>query len=99
MLDRSDFSIPPVETPIWHVPSDQRLLILQEVARDEIDNVHTLMELLEKYPLARQLAVAPSVEEEDVFLLSPRVPEQLEKKRRIMLRELQTPYRLYTRFN
>ena len=99
VLDRSDFSIPPVETPIWHVPSDQRLLILQEVARDEIDNVHTLMELLENYPLARQLAVAPSVEEEDVFLLSPRVPEQLEKKRRVMLRELQTLYRLYTRFN
>ena len=99
VLDRSDFSVPPVETPIWHVPSDQRLLILQEVARDEIDNVHTLMALLEKYPLARQLAVAPSAEEEDVFLLSPRIPEQLEKKRRVMLRELQTLYRLYTRFN
>lgn len=99
VLDRSDFSQPPVETPIWHVPSDQRLLILQEVARDEIDNTHTLSGLLKQYPLARQLAVAPSEEEEDVFLLSPRVPEQLEKKHRVMVRELQTLYRLYTRFN
>ena len=99
VLDRSDFSQPPVETPIWHVPSDQRLLILQEVARDEIDNTHTLMGLLEKYPLDRELAVAPSCAEEDVFLLSPRLLEQLAKKHRVMVRELQTLYRLYTRFN
>ena len=72
---------------------------LVEMRESGFESEEIFQELLEKYPLARQLAVAPSVEEEDVFLLSPRVPEQLEKKRRIMLRELQTLYKLYTRFN
>ena len=96
ILDRTDARHPPVEENIYPMDGDQKLREIQNVTRDEIDNVQELITLLEssKAPLVE---LAPSRAEEDVFLIGPDIVDQLRKKVRIMLRHQLDVYRLYRR--
>ncbi|MBP1658789.1 MAG: hypothetical protein H6Q31_3390, partial [Bacteroidetes bacterium] len=47
ILDRSDYSQPPVEQNIYPMDGDQRLREIQIVTRHDIDNTNELIRLLE----------------------------------------------------
>jgi len=96
ILDRTDFVNPPQEENIYPMDGDQKLREIQNVARDEIDNINELAGLLEKsrVPLL-ELASTPA--EEDIFLLGPDIVRQLRKKVRIMLDHELDVHRLYRR--
>jgi len=69
---------------------------LQNITRDEIDNINTLIGLLgsAKHPLL-QTAATPA--EEDIFLLNPDLIPELRKKVKIMLDHQLDANRLYQR--
>jgi hypothetical protein len=96
ILDRTDYEHPPREENIYPMDGDQKLREIQNVTRDEIDNVNELTGLLEssKVPLVE---LAPSMAEEDIFLIGPNIVEQLRKKVQIMLEHQLDVYRLYKR--
>ena len=96
ILDRTDYEHPPKEENIYPMDGDQKLREIQNVTRDEIDNIRELIGLLKnsKVPL---LELAPSMAEEDIFLIGPNIVEQLEKKVQIMLKHQLDVYRLYRR--
>jgi len=96
ILDRTDYEHPPKEENIYPMDGDQKLREIQNITRDEIDNINELAVLLEtsKVPLVE---VAPSMAEEDIFLIGPNIVEQLRKKVRIMLQHQLDVYRLYKR--
>ena len=96
ILDRTDYEHPPVEENIYPMDGDQLLREIQIVTRAEIDNINELISFLEssKVPL---LKLAPSMEEEDIFLIGPNIVEQLRKKIAIMLRHQLDVNRLYRR--
>jgi hypothetical protein len=96
ILDRTDYENPPKEENIYPLDGDQKLLEIQNVTRSEIDNIHELIGLLEGSPLPL-VELAPSLEEEDIFLIGPNIVEQLRKKVQIMLRRQLDVYRLYRR--
>lgn len=98
VLDRTGPDEERCETPIWHVPSDPRLLALQEITRNEIDNTYALIALLEASP-EPLFATADTAAQEDVFLFSPAPVLQLKEKIRIMLRHAQEINDMYHRFN
>lgn len=96
ILDRTDYEHPPKEEDIYPMDGDQKLREIQNVTRDEIDNIRELISLLKnsKVPLVE---LAPSMAEEDIFLIGPNIVEQLEKKIQIMLKHQLDVYRLYRR--
>lgn len=96
ILDRTDYEHPPKEENIYPLDGDQKLLEIQNITRDEIDNINELIGLLETSPVPL-IELAPSTEEEDIFLLGPDIIEQLRKKIRIMLRHQLDVYRLFRR--
>lgn len=96
ILDRTDYDNPPKEENIYPMDGDQKLREIQNVTRDEIDNINELINLLERSPVPL-VEVAPSTDEEDIFLIGPNIVEQLRKKIQIMLRHQLDIYRLYRR--
>ncbi len=96
ILDRTDYSQPPKEENIYPMDGDQKLREIQNVTRNEIDNINELIELLEssKVPLVE---LAPTMAEEDIFLIGPNIVEQLRKKIQITLKHQLDVYRLYKR--
>ena len=96
ILDRTDYGHPPKEENIYPMDGDQKLREIQIVTRDEIDNTNELADLLAgaKIPL---IEVAPTMAEEDIFLIGPNIVEQLRKKAQIMLGHQLDVYRLYKR--
>ncbi|MBN2408597.1 MAG: hypothetical protein JXE07_02575 [Candidatus Aminicenantes bacterium] len=96
ILDRTDYEHPPVEENIYPMDGDQKLREIQIVTRNEIDNINELVDLFEKSPFPL-VELAPSKEEEDIFLIGPDIVEQLRKKVRIMLRHERDVDRLYKR--
>jgi hypothetical protein len=96
ILDRTDYAHPPKEENIYPLDGDQKLLEIQNVTRSEIDNINELIGLLESSPVPL-VELAPSMEEEDIFLVGPDIVEQLRKKVQITLRHQLDVYRLYRR--
>jgi hypothetical protein len=96
ILDRTDYEHPPKEENIYPLDGDQKLGEIQNVTRDEIDNMTALIGLLESSPVPL-IELAPTPDEEDIFLIGPDIVEQLRKKVRIMLRHQLDVYRLYRR--
>jgi len=96
ILDRTDYAHPPVEQNIYPMDGDQLLREIQIVTRQEIDNINELIGLLQssKVPL---VDLAPSMSEEDIFLIGPNLVEQLRKKVDIMLKHQLDVHRLYRR--
>jgi hypothetical protein len=96
ILDRTDYKHPPKEENIYPMDGDQKLREIQNVTRDEIDNINELASLLEssKVPLVE---LAPSAAEEDIFQIGPNIVAQLRKKVQIMLNHQLDVYRLYKR--
>ena len=96
ILDRTDYANPPKEENIYPMDGDQKLREIQNVTRDEIDNINELVGLLEnsKVPLVE---LAHSTAEEDIFLIGPNIVEQLRKKVQIMLKHQLDVYRLFRR--
>lgn len=98
ILDRTDFSKKPDETPVWHVPEDPRGFEIRAVMRSEIDNSEEMIRLLESAP-GPLLRTAPAAGDEDIFLLNPDVAGQLRTKIKTMLAHERDYDRLYSRFN
>jgi hypothetical protein len=96
ILDRTDYEHPPKEENIYPMDGDQKLREIQNVTRNEIDNINELIGLLEGSPIPL-VELAPSMAEEDIFLIGPNIVEQLRKKVQIMLRHQLDVYRLYRR--
>jgi hypothetical protein len=96
ILDRSDYSQPPVEQNIYPMDGDQKLREIQIVTRRDIDNTNELIRLLEtgRVPLVQ---TAPTKEEEDIFTLGPDLIDQLKKKVAITLKHQLEVHRLYHR--
>jgi hypothetical protein len=96
ILDRSDYSQPPVEQNIYPMDGDQKLREIQIVTRHDIDNTNELIRLLEtsRVPLVQ---TAPTKEEEDIFTLGPDFIDQLKKKVAITLKHQLEVHRLYHR--
>ncbi len=96
ILDRSDYSQPPVEQNIYPMDGDQKLREIQIVTRHDIDNTNELIRLLEtsRVPL---VLTAPTKEEEDIFILGPDLIDQLKKKVAITLKHQLEVHRLYHR--
>lgn len=96
ILDRTDYEIQPEEQNYYPLDGDQLLREIQIITRNEIDNTHELIALLEssKSPLVK---TAPSMEDEDIFNLGPNIIEQLKKKVGIMLKHQLDVNRLYKR--
>ena len=96
ILDRTDYEHPPKEENIYPMDGDQKLREIQNVTRDEIDNINELIGLLESSPFPL-IELASSMDEEDIFLIGPNIVEQLRTKVQIMLRHQLDVYRLYRR--
>jgi len=96
ILDRTDYEHPPKEENIYPMDGDQKLREIQNITRDEIDNINELIGLLGSGPVSL-IELAPTMDEEDIFLIGPNIVEQLRKKVQIMLRHQLDVYRLYRR--
>ena len=96
ILDRTDYENSPIEDNIYPMDGDQLLREIQIVTRNEIDNTNELISLLESNKITL-VKTAPSVEEEDIFILGPNIIEQLKKKVNTMLKHQLEVHRLYKR--
>ncbi len=96
ILDRTDYENQPEEQNYYPLDGDQLLREIQIITRNEIDNTHELIALLEssEIPLVK---TASSMEDEDIFNLGPNIIEQLKKKVGIMLKHQLDVNRLYKR--
>jgi len=94
IIDSADYSTEPEISPRWPIEADPRLLEYEALTRAEIDNTLEIIRLIEGR-VSRMLIPAPSEELEDIFLLSPRLPDQLRKKIDIMLRRQLEGKRLF----
>ncbi len=98
VIDTTDYHRSPVISPEWPQDADRNLLRFEEITRSEIDTANEIIRLIEGRERVL-LELAPSHELEDIFLLSPRITEQLRKKTRIMLGHLLDGKRLYETHN
>lgn len=84
IIDSTDYGVEPEISPRWPIEADPKLLAFETLTRAEIDNMLSVIALIEGRE-GQMLITAPSEELEDIFLLSPRLVEQLRKKIAIML--------------
>ncbi len=98
VVDTTDYERSPEISPEWPLDAEPNLLRFEEITRGEIDNTHEIIRLIRGRE-ATMLELAPSHELEDVFLMSPRICEQLERKTHIMLDHLLDGKRLYETHN
>ena len=94
VLDHTMPEEQPAYNTEWPIEGDARITELNELARKEIDNTYELIRLLDGDPGAFFPIVADDAHE-DVFLLSARLPQQLEQKVRIMLAHMRDVDRIY----
>lgn len=78
----------------WPAEGDARITELNAIARREIDNTCELIRLLGSDPGA-VFPLAADDAKEDIFLLSSRLPRQLEQKVRTMLAHMRDADRIY----
>ncbi|MBO9609698.1 MAG: hypothetical protein J7639_27325 [Paenibacillaceae bacterium] len=84
IIDSTDYDTAPEISPRWPIDADPKLLEYEALTRAEIDNTLRIIELIEGR-VEQMLITAPSEELEDIFLLSPRLVDQLRKKIDLML--------------
>lgn len=88
----------PEEAPLynteWPIEGDARITELNELARKEIDNTYELIRVLEGDPGAF-FPIVSDPAHEDIFLLSARLPQQLEQKVRTMLAHMRDVDQIY----
>lgn len=98
LVDSTDYSDGPLISARWPSEADERMKEYDQITRAEIDNTYEMIRLI----LGREhqmLVLADTEKEEDIFLLSPRIVEQLEKKAGIMLDRQLDGKRLYESYN
>ncbi len=94
IVDTADYERTPDISPEWPMEAEKNQLLFDEVTRAEIDNTYHIIRLIE----GREdtfLTMAGTPEEEDVFLFSPELTRQLEKKAKIMLEHINDSKRLF----
>lgn len=79
----------------WPIEGDERLFKINEITRSEIDNTYALQKLLKQDGVAAYFTVAEEADKEDIFLVTEELPNQLEKKVRIMLAHLRDAEKIY----
>lgn len=84
ILDNIDYSKEPEISPRWPIDAQPEFLEYQSITRAEIDNTQETIELIQGRE-NKMLFVAPVKEEEDIFVLSPDLVSQMQKKIEIML--------------
>jgi len=94
---RKSDMLPEMESPEW-MPGSWERTWMYNIVRDELDNVTELIDLMRASPVPL-IRMASDKAEEDPFTFGPDLIEQLEKKRRIMLRHWLDFDRLYARPN
>lgn len=94
VLDATDPEEQPIYGTEWPVEGDVRMSSLNELARMEIDNTCELIRLLDNQPEAF-FPIVQDEAREDVFLMSEKLPLQLEKKVRIMLTHMRDVDKIY----
>ena len=85
ILDSADREHPPILEGRWPTPGDKRMVDLQNLIRAEVDNTQQLISLLRGRE-REVLQLAPTKEEEDIFVIGPDIVELLEKKIQIMFK-------------
>ena len=98
VVDTTDYERTPVISPEWPLDAERNLLRYEEISRSEIDTANRIIRLISgREP--EMLYLAPTHQLEDVFLLSPRIVEQLRTKTHIMLDRLLDGKRLWETHN
>ena len=98
IIDTTDYEREPEISPEWPLDAEKNLLIFEEVTRAEIDNTNDIIRLI-KGRENTMLVMAPSHELEDVFLFSPQLVSQLNRKTHTMLDHILEGKRLYVTHN
>lgn len=98
ILDRTDAAEEPERQTIWPVLGDERLLCMNEICREEIDNTFELFGLISERP-EDYIVTAAEDSEEDIFLVGKDLPQQLLKKTRIMLAHMRDAEDIYESSN
>jgi hypothetical protein len=94
ILDRTDFERTPQTDCRWPTRNDRRIEHMQNIMRDEIDNVNELADLIDGR-VKLFLAAEEESRFEDIFTYGPDLANQLRLKARIMLEHLSDLNRLY----
>ncbi|TVQ19138.1 MAG: hypothetical protein EA382_16925 [Spirochaetaceae bacterium] len=98
VVDTTDYDRTPEVSPEWPLDAERNLLRFEEISRSEIDTANDIIRLISGRE-AEMLDLAPTHEIEDVFLLSPRIADQLRAKTHIMLDRLLDGKRLWETHN
>jgi hypothetical protein len=94
VLDRTDYGSVPQFVTRWPYSADERLLSLDRICRDEIDNTYELISILGNHANAF-LPVAQRPEDEDATVLGPDITAQMHKKIQTMFTHMRDVDRLY----
>jgi hypothetical protein len=94
LIDRTDFERTPKTDCRWPTRNDSRIEQMQNVMRDEIDNVNELADLIDGR-VKLFLAAEEESRLEDIFTYGPDLANQLRLKARIMLDHLGDLNRIY----
>ncbi|HEY9075002.1 MAG TPA: hypothetical protein VIO61_00565 [Anaerolineaceae bacterium] len=98
IVDNTDYTRKPEISPRWPLDAEPSLLDYEAISRAEIDNTFEIIRLIEGRE-RQMLILAPTHEQEDIFLFSPRLVEQLRKKTYIMLDHFLDGKRLFVTHN
>jgi hypothetical protein len=94
IVDTADYEREPEISPEWPLEAEKNQLLFDEVTRAEIDNTYHMIKLISGRE-ETMLTMADTPEREDIFLFSPDLVRQLEKKARIMLDRMNDSKRLF----
>jgi len=97
LADSIDFEAIPALNCQWPTRNDPRIEQYQNITRSEIDNAYRLADLIEGHE--KELLQVTEPEEEDVFVLSRNIAEQVRRKAEIMLDHQLDGNRVFERHN
>ncbi len=84
IIDNADYEAVPEISPKWPIDAQPELLEYESLIRAEIDNTYEIIKLIRGRE-RKMLITALEHELEDIFMFSPNIVSQLEKKINIML--------------
>ena len=94
IVDNADYEREVEISPEWPLDAESDLLKFEEITRAEIDNTNKIIRLI-KGRESDMMLLAPTHELEDIFLMSPKIVEQLKFKTHIMIDHLLDGKRLF----